>query len=185
MMFRPVSARWFEMLTTREDLTNALATLARTRSIELETQSGKDVRFNIPDLQNGMEEYGQLARRYQAYWPEVVLDTSIRPGSPVKIIDQAVLKIRAWSQEAAEPVQLIESAEAEANELELLKEMLEEQQDNALDYSLLPGSGPLVSARIFVLPIKTVIKTFPKPLLIRSPAWVLHAPFKTSSCFPR
>jgi hypothetical protein len=84
MMFRPVSARWFEMLTTRDDLTSALATLARTHRIELEAQSGKDVRFNIPDLQQGMEEYNQLARRYQAYWPNVEPDTDVQPVSSRK-----------------------------------------------------------------------------------------------------
>jgi V/A-type H+-transporting ATPase subunit I len=155
------------MLTTRDDLTSALATLARTHRIELEAQSGKDVRFNIPDLQQGMEEYNQLARRYQAYWPNVEPDTDVQPGSPAKLVDRAVEKLRAWSKDAAGLVEKIESIEAETSDLELLGEMLAVQRDNVIDYSLLPGSGPVVSARIYVLPLRTALKTFPASLLLQ------------------
>jgi V/A-type H+-transporting ATPase subunit I len=79
MSLRPVSARWFELLTTRDGLAVAVETLARTGSVELETKSGTEAHFNMPDLQQRMEEYSRLSRRYHSYWPEIELDPSSAP----------------------------------------------------------------------------------------------------------
>ena len=166
MSLRPVSARWFEMLTTRDDLTTALETLASTGSIELETKSGTDSRFNMPDLQQRMEEYNSLSRRYQAYWPEIKLDSSSAPGSPVRMVDRALGRLRAWAHEAAPVVHEIETRLGEQSELMLTAEMLKEQDDAKLDYKLLANAGPVISQRVFVLPSNTTVKTLPASLLI-------------------
>ena len=159
MSMRPVSARWFEMLTTRDDLTTALETLASTGSIELETQSGTDSRFNMPDLQQRMEEYNSLSRRYHAYWPEIKLDSSSAPGSPVRMVDRALGRLRAWAHEAAPVVHEIETRLGEQSELMLTAEMLKEQDDTNLDYKLLANAGPVISQRVFELPSNTDVKT--------------------------
>jgi V/A-type H+-transporting ATPase subunit I len=166
MSMRPVSARWFAMLTTRDDLTTALETLARTGSIELETQSGTDTRFNMPDLQQRMEEYNDLSRRYHAYWPTIKLDPSSAPGSPVRMVDRALGRLRVWAREAAPLVQEIEARLGEQSELKLIEEMLKQQEDTELDYKLLASAGPVVSQRVFVLPSNTEVKTLPASLLI-------------------
>ena len=69
MGLRPEPARWFELLTSRQELTLALETLARTGSIELETHSDSRAMLNLPDLRDRMDEYDRLARRYHPYWP--------------------------------------------------------------------------------------------------------------------
>jgi V/A-type H+-transporting ATPase subunit I len=166
MSMRPVSARWFAMLTTRDDLTTALETLARTGSIELETQSGTDTRFNMPDLQQRMEEYNDLSRRYHAYWPTIKLDPSSAPGSPVRMVDRALGRLRAWAHVAAPLVREIETRLGEQSELKLTEEMLKQQEDTELDYKLLASAGPVVSQRVFVLPSNTEVKTLPASLLI-------------------
>jgi V/A-type H+-transporting ATPase subunit I len=154
------------MLTTRDDLTTALETLARTGSIELETQSGTDTRFNMPDLQQRMEEYNTLSRRYHAYWPEIKLDPSSESGSPVRMVDRALGRLRVWAHEAAPVIHEIETRLGEQSELKLTEEMLKEQEDTELDYELLSSAGPVMSQRVFVLPSNTVVKTLPASLLI-------------------
>ena len=67
MSLRPVSARWFELLTARESLTMAVEALAQTGRVELETHSDTRTRVSLPDLQERMAEYNALARRYHAY----------------------------------------------------------------------------------------------------------------------
>jgi V/A-type H+-transporting ATPase subunit I len=166
MNMRPVSARWFELLTTRDDLACAVQTLARTGSVELETQSGTDSRFNMPDLQQRMEEYNRLSRLYHAYWPVVEIDASSAPGRPVRIVDRALNRLRAWVHDAAPVVQQIEAQLGEQSELKLLEEMLQAQEDEKLDYSLLANAGPVVSSRVFVLPAGTVVKTLPASSLV-------------------
>jgi V/A-type H+-transporting ATPase subunit I len=166
MSLRPVSARWFELLTTRDGLAVAVETLARTGSVELETKSGTEAHFNMPDLQQRMEEYSRLSRRYHAYWPEIELDPSSAPGSPVRIVDKALTHMRAWVHDAAPTVQDIEAQRGEQHDLTLLSEMLQAQQDSALDYTLLSNAGTTVLASMFVLPLNTTIKSLPGSLLI-------------------
>ncbi|MEA1888912.1 MAG: V-type ATPase 116kDa subunit family protein [Pseudomonadota bacterium] len=166
MSLRPVSARWFELLTTRDDLTAAVETLARTGRVELETQSGIETRFNMPDLHQRMEEYNRLSHRYHAYWPKIELDTSSAPGSPVRIVDKALTQLRAWVHDAAPIVQDLEAQRGKQHDLTLLSEMLGAQQDNELDYSLLANAGPVMFASLFVLPPDSKLKALPGSLLI-------------------
>jgi len=166
MSLRPVSARWFELLTTRDDLTVAVETLARTGRVELETQSGIEARFTMPDLHQRMEEYSRLSDRYHAYWPKIELDTASAPGSPVRIVDGALKQLRAWVHDAAAVVQDLEAQLGEQHDLILLSEMLGSQQDSELDYSLLTNAGPVMFASVFVLPPDSKLKTLPGSLLI-------------------
>ena len=64
---RTVRARWFELLTARDDLTTAVEALARTGSVELETHSEPASRMHLPDFHDRLEEYHRLAQRYQEY----------------------------------------------------------------------------------------------------------------------
>lgn len=166
MSLRPAPARWFELLTTRDDLTRAVEALARTGSIELETQSGTDVRFNMPDLQQRMEEFNRLSRRYHSYWPGVALDTTSPPGRPARILDKALSRLRAWEHDAAHIVQDMEALTGERTDMLLVQEMLAAQQMSNMDYSLLAEAGPMIASRVYVLPADTVIKTLPASLLI-------------------
>ena len=165
MSLRPVPARWFELLTTRDELALAVETLARTGSVELESQSGKEVRFNMPDLQQRMEEYNRLSRRYHAYWPDIEFDPSSTPGSPVKIVDKALTFLRAWVHDAAAIVRDIEALIGEQHDLTLLSEMLKAQQDSDVDFTLLSRAGPAIQACVFVLPQNTRLKSLPGSLL--------------------
>ena len=166
MSLRPISARWFELLTTRDGLAVAVETLARTGSVELETKSGTEARFNMPDLQQRMEEYSRLSRRYHAYWPDIEIDPSSAPGSPVRIVDKALTLLRAWVHDAAPIVQDIEAQRGEQHDLTLLSEMLQAQQGSDLDYTLLSNAGPAVLASVFVLPLNTTLKSLPGSLLV-------------------
>ena len=70
MSIRPVPARWFEILTARDDLSLAVETLARTGNVELETHSETTRQAVMPELRERMEEYNRLARRHLSFWPQ-------------------------------------------------------------------------------------------------------------------
>ena len=76
MSLRPVRARWFELLTPREDLTTVLECLARTQAVELQAHSEVPGPLTIPDLEMALEEYAELTRKYSAYWPTAQLSVS-------------------------------------------------------------------------------------------------------------
>ncbi len=69
MTLRPVSASWFELLTSREELGATLDCLAATGSVQLEAYSRSEQRLALPDLRTTLADYETLARRYGHYWP--------------------------------------------------------------------------------------------------------------------
>jgi V/A-type H+-transporting ATPase subunit I len=165
MSLRPASARWFELLTAREALTQAVETLARTGSVELETHSDTRTRVNLPDLQERMVEFNQLARRFHPYWPQASLQPSTVPGTPDRILDTALGHLRRWVRHATPLVRKLESLQAEESELALLEDLLAVTGEDTLDYALLAGAGPALSVRLFVLPGSYQMTQMPGSLL--------------------
>ncbi len=172
---RPVPARWFELLTYREDLTRAVEALARTNRVELDTRSETATPVMLPDLQRQMEEYSRLAQRFRSYWPEEGLASSEVPGDPGVTLDKALRQVRSW-RAAAEPlVREIESLQGERAELNLLREMLSGLTGSRIRLSLLPHSGPTLSARAFVLPPNSQISLMPPGVIATHSLGTRHA----------
>ncbi len=162
---RPAPARWFELLTAREDLTLAVETLARTGAVELETHSETATPVILPDLRGRLEEYNRLAQRYHHYWPQDQLHPSDLPGRPVDTLNNALRHLNAWRDSADATVRRSEALRGELYELEMLREMLLALGETRLDLGLLPGSGPALAARLFVLPPRTRIAQLPAAVL--------------------
>ncbi len=167
MSIRPVPARWFEMLTPRNDLAVALETLAKTNSVELETHSETHARLNLSDLQQQMDEYGRLAHRYYPFWPATDPGTPAMPGSPRSVLDTALQQLQNWERQAEPLVIRLEQLTGTRNELEALSTMLQQTEGDTLDYALLTQVGPALTARLFALPAKTRIEQLPGSLLIK------------------
>ena len=162
---RTVPARWFELLTARDDLTMAVETLARTDAVELETHSEATTRLTMPDLHNQLEEYNRLAQHYQIYWPEEELHPSETPGHPSTTLERALVRLRAWRHEADPLVDRLEALHSEEASLLLLREMLNALGESRLHLSLLSQAGPALATRLFVLPLHTHIAQLPPGLI--------------------
>ncbi len=166
MSLRPVPARWFELLTTREDLVRAVEILAHTGNIQLEAQSRTTRQAVMPDLRDRFEEYNRLLNRYQRYWPPAELPAAGVPERPDTRLQHALEKLRAW-QHAADPVLAqLETCQGEQADLQRLRQMLSAASTDVLDFGLLTGSGPNVLARIYILPLGSRIAHMPPALLV-------------------
>jgi len=165
MNLRPARTRWFELLAPREDLPLVVETLARTRSVELEIHSDRNVVVNLPDLQEQMAEFHHLVQRFQAYWKHYELQPATVSGMPAEILETALVRLRRWVDAALPLVKHIESLEAERPELLLVEEMLTLDAEGAMDYSLLAAAGPTLAVRLFVMPPAYRLKTMPGTLL--------------------
>ena len=165
MNLRPARTRWFELLAPREDLPLVVETLARTRSVELEIHSDRNVVVNLPDLQEQMAEFHHLVQRFQAYWKHYELQPATVSGMPAEILETALVRLRRWVDAALPLVKHIESLEAERPELLLVEEMLTLDAEGAMDYSLLAAAGPTLAVRLFVMPPAYRLKTMPGNLL--------------------
>ena len=180
MGLRPEAARWFELLTSRADLTLALETLAGTGSVELETHSDSRARLNLPDLRDRMDEYNRMARRYHPNWPRAEMRASFVPASPIRLMDHALQRLRSWEDEAAPRIHQLESLTGELSDLKLLETMLLQLRDDTLDFTLLARAGPELAVRFFVLPPGSRIEQIPAALLVKrsrsSPSSPLRQP---------
>ena len=152
MSLRPARTRWFELLAPREELARVVETLARTRSVELEIYSERNVVVNLPDLQEQMAEYHQLAQRFQEYWKHYESPTDTLSGMPAQILGIALARLHKWVAAAGPLVKHIESLRAERAELLLIESMLKVDVEGKMDYSLLAAAGPSLAVRLFVMP---------------------------------
>lgn len=173
-MFRPLAARWFELLTAQEDLTMALETLAATHTVEIEVHSEVTTRMTIPDLQGRLEDYHRLAHRYHEYWPHEALQPSIVPGLPAPIMDQALRRLFAWRDDADALIKKLETLRAERTELNLLDEMLAHAREGVLDLALMAKAGPALAAGVHVLPPNTRIAQIPGRVIHQRVTTPLH-----------
>lgn len=166
MSLRPEQARWFELLTSRDDIAGALEALARTDSVELETRSETHARLDLTDLHDRIEEYGRLERRYHNYWPATDLLTPVESGKPSDILDDALQKLHNWESQAAPRIQQLESISSESADLKLFGTLLQLPELGGLDFSLLANSGPVLTARVYVIPADSPIEHQPGTILL-------------------
>jgi len=165
-MLRPVPARWFELLTSKDDLAKAVEVLARTESVELETHSDEVSRIQLPDLQDQLEEFNRMSRRYHTYWPEGDFVSSAVAGSPEKVLGSALSHLKAWESDSSVFIQKYESLIAERRDLKLFEEMFQ-HLDESVDFSLFSRQGPVVIARVYLMPDEERYEHLPASVLIR------------------
>jgi V/A-type H+/Na+-transporting ATPase subunit I len=152
-MLRPRAARWFEVLAARDDATLVLEALARTGAVELEARTGAAMPAELGAVMPLLAQFLELSARYRAYWPA---PSSCRPSAfpeaPVSTLQRCLADIRAWAQDAEPAVRTLQRGEAEQNELQLGRRVLNALASSRLDPSHLAAAGPLLQVRLFVLP---------------------------------
>jgi V/A-type H+-transporting ATPase subunit I len=164
-MIRPQPARWFEILTPRDDATLALAALAGTGAVELEAKSASGLPQTLEAIRPLLVEFNNLALRYRAYWPNTGLKPSAFPEAPAAALARTIELVRAWAPDAEPVVVELQRLEAETGELALWRKLLDRLGQSAIDFTHLAGSGPLVEARLGVFPPGTIPAAPPTGLL--------------------
>ncbi|MGD8672899.1 MAG: hypothetical protein PVH86_06255, partial [Thiogranum sp.] len=112
MSLRPSAARWFELLTAREDAAPALELLARTGAVELEIRGEDERLVSLRDMRELVAQFGRLERRYHAYWPRQALRAGPFPSGPYSILKSAVSLLLRWEKQAAPLIFRLESLTA-------------------------------------------------------------------------
>lgn len=165
MGMRPQAARWFELLTPREELTRALECLAETRAVELQTHSQPEQALELPGLPQALEEYGELERRYGHWWPEGVVPPVEEALEPVSAMRDALERLRAWARDAEPLIAEGERLEIEARELGELLEALSAPDAALPDLHRLAEAGPVLAARFYRLPPRAALRSLPPSVL--------------------
>ncbi|HEY2188949.1 MAG TPA: hypothetical protein VGH48_10345, partial [Caldimonas sp.] len=156
MMLRPRPAHWFEVLAARDDATLVLEALARTRNVELEARGSTSLTAVLGDVMPLLAQYGELAARYQAYWPAASdCSPSPFPEPPVAALQRCLATIRGWATEAEPLIQSLQRREADREELRVWQRVLPALASDALLSARWTEAGPWLGVRLFVLPLET------------------------------
>ena len=168
MGMRPQAARWFELLTPRDELTKALECLAETRAVELQTHSQPEHALELPGLPQGLEEFGELNRRYSAWWPEGQVPPLEEALEPVSAMHDALGRLRAWAHDAEPLIAEGERLDIESRQLAELREALAAPGAALPDLHRLAEAGPVLGARFYRLPPKAAPRALPPSVITES-----------------
>jgi V/A-type H+-transporting ATPase subunit I len=155
-MLRPRPARWFEVLAARDAATLVLEALARTGNVELEARGSASLPSLLGDVTPLLAQHGELAARYQPYWPS---PASCRPSpfpeAPVAALQRCLAALRAWAADAEPLIQSLQRREAEREQLQVWQRVLPALAGDALLSARWTEAGPWLGVRLFVLPPET------------------------------
>lgn len=152
MALRPATARWFELLTSREQLAAVLDCLASTGMVELECHSDASAAHALPALRAALDEYRALAERYATFWPAPEHRPPDPQREPEEISREALASLKAWAQAADALIGELQTLSNERTDLKLLAELLQQAASGLPDLGLFRGAGPTLATRVYVLP---------------------------------
>lgn len=169
MTWRPLTARWFQLVTVHRDLALVLERLARTGAVELEASSQIASSLLFPDWDDELKAHADLARRYQHLWPlptASVVPPSTDLGPALKA---ARARLVAWVAEADPIVARLEQLSRENGEIAELSAALEAAGGDFPDIARLSAAGPKLRARLLVFPTPAaLLHEWPTPVIAKT-----------------
>ncbi|MFW2403519.1 MAG: hypothetical protein ACN4GT_02050, partial [Gammaproteobacteria bacterium] len=153
---RPVPARWFELLTSRENLGAVLECLARTGKVQLETYSDATHSESLEQIRAVLDEFTSLSERYSTFWPPPQPPDGDQHTIDLRVIEQVIGTLREWARQAEPLITEHHQLTREFNSLRLIRDWLDSMPD--IDYpnlENLAAAGPIMSARLYALPTGT------------------------------
>ncbi|MGB5589536.1 MAG: hypothetical protein WBN31_01245, partial [Gammaproteobacteria bacterium] len=166
MGIRPAAASWFEILTPREQVTRALRCLATTGAVELQCHSHTTSRAMLPDLSRGLEEFGELSRRYDDWWPQPLKQPVETATEPAAQLSNALETLRAWAEEAGPVIAELQGTRRMLADLETLADAFSVERERLPNLHQLAAAGPYLEGRLFVLPPTAVLQQAPPSVLM-------------------
>ena len=167
MGIRPAAAPWFEILTPRDQLTRILRCLAGTGAVQLETHSQTSSRAQLPDLRQGLEEYGELHRRFSDWWPAPEPQPVQTAAEPALQLETALATVREWAEHAEPLITDLQNTRRMEHDLRTLGAAVAAGDEQLPDLHQLAGSGPYLSGRLYVVPEDAVIEQVPPSVLLQ------------------
>jgi len=150
-MIRPQPCSWFEILVGQDDAFIALEGLAAAGCVEVEWhQTEAPGAAMPPEL---LKEFNTLARKYRPYWPSAATVRAAERRSPAQALAEGIAVARTWAVQADSTIGRLQSAEAEAAELELAAAALREMAESRVDFAALARADHGVTAALFALPM--------------------------------
>jgi V/A-type H+-transporting ATPase subunit I len=168
MTFRPIAARWFELVTVHKDLARTMECLSRTGAVQLEAASGRAEPLVLPDVADQLKAFHELARRYQSYWPPAAPTDKRRAEHLGETLTAARKRLETWAEKADPIIASIEQLAREITDTDHLNEALAHAGPGLPDLRLLIAAGPRLQARLVRLPAGSKLREVPALVLYKT-----------------
>jgi V/A-type H+-transporting ATPase subunit I len=194
-MFRPYAAHWFRLLVIREDLPHTLALLASQQGIELEIREEENHTLLSAEVADYLNQFQQLARQFQAHWPEAPQEPVRRffkrhraPDDPQEVLARALEALEQWRLEAEPLIQRLDEERARRADLtlyeELARQLLTHPDSKRLDLAALRDNpGSWLQVALFFLP-EALPESTRSPSLLLCPIHGVHNHFLIAAGTP-
>ena len=150
---RPVSARWFEALVARDDMTHAMEQLADTGLIQLEPGVPARPETSLRDLQGLYQDYHELRQRDGGYWPVTDINPGTSQGRPATTYARALERLRTWRIDNNGLIRDLETRRREQTHYRHLLAWLRHiEGPTRLDLGELQRIGPWLDYRLVLCP---------------------------------
>lgn len=165
-MLRPKPCRWFELITTRDDLAPVLETLAATDAVELQTHERRAAPLVIGGSEHTLEHFHDLAKTYQARWPAQRSGGAARIVDPGATLAARVARLDAWRRQADPLIAEFERVAGQQATLADVQRVLEADPALLPEPGLLGASGRfMVEARLYAVAARGQASDLPPDVL--------------------
>ena len=146
MTFRPPPARWFELVTTKAHLAAALGALALTGAVELESRIHLDRDAILPDLDELLKAYRNVARSYEGHWPS---PRGVPPsGDPRALLEDDWRRVAEWRKRPIPQSPGSSGSPASGSTSTRFSKRSTRAGDDFPDLARLAGAGPSHGRRV-------------------------------------
>jgi V/A-type H+-transporting ATPase subunit I len=167
MTLRPAAAKWFELLIARDELGEALQSLATTGAVELEAHSDTSAATLLPQLRAAVDEYKRLGQRYGEFWPPAAGAPVQGARQPEAIPAAALEQLKAWAADADPIIQRLQQLTQERAALELLEPLLSAADSDLPDLHLFSQAGPILASRAYLLTAGQHVEEVPPSVIVQ------------------
>jgi V/A-type H+-transporting ATPase subunit I len=151
-MLRARATRWFEVITTRDDLAAVMHKLAQSGAVQLQAKPIAGTQPALPQLARFFDAFADLERTHSIYWPKPAADASTKFDDPAAFLDAALKRMERWRKLADPVITELQGLENEHSELILLEHLLRVTGDK-VSYSDLALETPgFLRRAVFFLP---------------------------------
>ena len=151
-MLRTRTCRWFELITTRDELAPVMHALASAGTVELQAHAPPVASRAVEGAAGLAERFRGLARTYQRHWPTGKPVGATRIADPAGVFRQRLDQLDAWRVQADPLIAELERLGGERKHLDDLRRLLAGDPAGLPEPGLLGSAGRfVVDARIYAL----------------------------------
>jgi V/A-type H+/Na+-transporting ATPase subunit I len=150
-MLRPRPCRWFELVTSRNDLAPMLEALARSGAVELQSHERRGAPLAFSAAEPMLAHFHALARSSRAHWPAPSLAAHAAITDPAATLAARLAQLEAWSAAAEPLIAERERLVAQRQALTDLGRLLAAAPALWPLPDLLAGAGLLVEVRVYAV----------------------------------